>query len=121
MLLAALPMAVGGVVAAFWTTETAFTREAAVGAILVLRLAINHSILLIDAALQTRRECGNRLTMVVALHAATDRVTMIVLVTLTTLASPTAGGTVVGTLGVVLVLPAVLMEWPRKRKAEVVS
>ena len=43
-------------------------------------------------------ESGNRLTMADALHAATDRVTMIVLVTLTTLASltPMAVGTKLG-------------------------
>jgi multidrug efflux pump subunit AcrB len=130
----------GGVVAAFWITKTAFTREAAVGVILVVGLAVNHSILLIDAALQARRASGNRLTMADALHAATDRVTMIVLVTLTTLASlipmavgtssdslfgaialATAGGTVVGTLGVMFVLPAVLMGWRRRMKTEVVA
>jgi HAE1 family hydrophobic/amphiphilic exporter-1 len=140
MVFLALPMALGGVVAAFWITKTAFTREAAVGVILVVGLAVNHSILLIDAALQARRASGNRLTMADALHAATDRVTMIVLVTLTTLASlipmavgtssdslfgaialATAGGTVVGTLGVMFVLPAVLMGWRRRMKTEVVA
>ncbi|HEY4101938.1 MAG TPA: efflux RND transporter permease subunit [Gemmatimonadales bacterium] len=127
MVLLALPMALGGVIAAFWFTHTAFTRQAAVGVILVVGLAVNHSILLIDAALQSRRS-GTWLTFGDALHAATDRVTMIVLVTLTTLASlipmavgtksdsifgaialATAGGTIAGTLGVMFVMPAMLM------------
>ena len=42
MVLLALPMAMGGVFAAFWITRTAFTREAAVGVILVVGLAVNH-------------------------------------------------------------------------------
>ena len=136
MVFLALPMALGGVVAAFWITKTAFTREAAVGVILVVGLAVNHSILLIDAALQARRRNGNRLTMTDALHAATDRVTMIVLVTLTTLASllpmaigtksdslfgaialATAGGTIAGTLGVMFLLPAMLMGFRRPRES----
>lgn len=127
MVFLALPMALGGVVAAFWITGTAFTREAAVGVILVVGLAVNHSILLIDAALQARARTGNRLTLTDVLHAATDRVTMIVLVTLTTLASlipmavgsasgtlfsaialATAGGTAAGTLGVMFLLPPIL-------------
>lgn len=128
MVLLALPMALGGVVAAFWITKTAFTREAYVGGILVVGLAVNHSILLIDAALAARRRGGNRITAAEALHAATDRVTMIVLVTLTALASlvpmavgkkpdslfgaialATAGGTIAGTLGVMFLLPAMLL------------
>jgi hypothetical protein len=70
--------------------------------ILVVGVAVNHSTLLIDAALQSRRS-GTWLTFSDALHAATDRVTMIVLVTLT------AGGTIAGTLGVMFVMPAMLM------------
>ncbi|MGH7582954.1 MAG: efflux RND transporter permease subunit [Gemmatimonadales bacterium] len=139
MVLLALPMALGGVVAAFWITRTAFNRQAAVGVILVVGLAVNHSILLIDAALQARRRSGGRLTMADALHAATDRVTMIVLVTLTTLASltpmalgtrtdelfgaialATAGGTIAGTLGVMFLLPAILLG-VRSEKGEVRS
>src|SRR5690606_20351130 len=41
MVFLSLPMAIGGVVAAFWITGTAFTREAAVGVILVVGLAVN--------------------------------------------------------------------------------
>ena len=138
MVLLALPMALGGVVAAFWITKTAFNREAAVGVILVVGLAVNHSILLIDAALTARRRSGNRLSVADALHAATDRVTMIVLVTLTTLASltpmawgtksdqmfgaialATAGGTVAGTLGVMFLLPPLLVGFGRRKKAAV--
>jgi HAE1 family hydrophobic/amphiphilic exporter-1 len=133
MVLLALPMALGGVVAAFWITKAPFVREAAVGVILVVGLAVNHSILLIDAALEARRRNGNRLSMADALHAATDRVTMIVLVTLTTLASltpmaigtkssslfgaialATAGGTLAGTLGVMFILPPMLLGVRRK-------
>jgi multidrug efflux pump subunit AcrB len=127
MVFLALPMAWVGVVAAFWITKTAFTREAAVGVILVIGLAVNHSILLIDAVLQARRTKGPHFSMADVLSATTDRVTMIVLVTLTTLASltpmaagtkadsffgaialATAGGTVAGTLGVMFLLPAML-------------
>ena len=135
MVLLALPMALGGVVAAFWITKTAFNREAAVGVILVVGLAVNHSILLIDAALDARRKGGNRLSITDAMKAATDRVTMIVLVTLTTLASltpmawgtksdqmfgaialATAGGTVAGTLGVMFLLPPLLLGFRRTVK-----
>ena len=136
MVLLALPMALGGVVAAFWISKAAFNRQAAVGVILVVGLAVNHSILLIDAALQARRKSGGRLTIDDVLHAATDRVTMIVLVTLTTLASltpmavgtktdelfgaialATAGGTVAGTLGVMFLMPAVLLGLGSRRRA----
>ena len=48
-----LPLAIGGVVAAFWLLKTAFTREAAVGVILVIGLAVNQAILLADAALES--------------------------------------------------------------------
>ena len=135
MVLLALPMALGGVVAAFWITKSAFTREAAVGVILVVGLAVNHSILLIDAALEARRKRGDRLSIADALKAATDRVTMIVLVTLTTLASltpmawgtksnqlfgaialATAGGTIAGTLGVMFLLPPLLLGFRRAVK-----
>lgn len=134
MVLLALPIALGGVVAAFWITKTAFNREAAVGVILVVGLAVNHSILLIDAALEARRRNGNRLTLDDVHRAATDRVTMIVLVTLTTLASltpmawgtksdqmfgaialATAGGTIAGTLGVMFLLPPMLLGFRRIR------
>jgi hypothetical protein len=37
------------------------------------------------------------------------------------IALATAGGTVVGTLGVMFVLPAVLMGWRRRMKTEVVA
>jgi len=75
-----------------------------------------------------RRRRGNRLTAADVLHAAMDRVTMIVLVTLTTLASllpmalgakpdsmfgaialATAGGTLAGTLGVMFLLPPMMV------------
>ncbi len=139
MVLFAIPMALGGVVAAFWITGTAFTREAAVGVILVVGLAVNHSILQIDAAVARRKQRGGHLTGADVWRAATDRVTMIVLVTLTTIASlipmaagnkssslfgaialATAGGTVAGTLGVMFLLPPFLLGLPHRRRHVVV-
>src|SRR5690606_17884175 len=60
MVFVSLPMALGGVVGAFWATGSAFTREAAVGVILVVGLAVNQSILLIDAVLIAKRRHGGR-------------------------------------------------------------
>ncbi len=128
MVFAALPLALAGVVAAFWWADAAFTREAAVGVILVVGLAVNQAILLVDAALERRRKSeGGRLTPGRVLRAALDRSGMIVMVTLTTLASliplavgtsattlfgaialATAGGTLAGTIGAMLILPALL-------------
>ncbi len=128
-----LPLAIGGVVAAFWLLKTAFTREAAVGVILVIGLAVNQAILLADAALEKRRalrEAGldARLHAGQVLQAALDRAGMILIVTLAAMASliplsvgtdatrlfgaialATAGGTVAGTLGVMFVMPALLV------------
>lgn len=130
---ASLPLALAGVVIAFWSSGNAFTREAAVGVILVIGLAVNQAILLVDAALRLRvasRAVGGsgRLSAPAVLRAALDRAGMIVLVTLTALASllplsintdaaslfgaialATAGGTVAGTVGTMVVLPALLM------------
>jgi multidrug efflux pump subunit AcrB len=122
-------------VAAFWITGTAFTREAMVGGILVVGLAVNHTILQVDAAVVSRKRHG-RLTGADIFHAASDRVTMIVLVTLTTLASlipmavgtdtkslfgaialATAGGTVGGTLGVMFLLPPMMLGFRRFRSS----
>lgn len=145
MVFASLPIALAGVVAAFWWADAAFTREAAVGVILVVGLAVNQSILLVDAALERKRaSVGHRLSPGRVLRAALDRSGMIVMVTLTTVASlvplavgttattlfgaialATAGGTVAGTVGAMLILPALLAgrrTHPRvrrpKRKAE---
>mgnify|MGYP001194473554 FL=1 len=125
-----LPIALGGVIAAFWLAGAAFTREAAVGVILVVGLAVHQAILLIDAALQRRRQGAahrqlHRLTPLRAVRAAVDRAGMIVLVTLASLASlvplaigekvdtlfgaialATAGGTLAGTLAAMVILPA---------------
>ncbi|MBM4192771.1 MAG: efflux RND transporter permease subunit [Gemmatimonadetes bacterium] len=129
---------------AFWATGAAFTREAAVGVILVIGLAVSHSVLLVDAALERRRRRGyaagrmaglRGLTGAEVLRAALDRSGMIVLVTLTTLASllplawgtsattlfgaialATAGGTIAGILGAMFVLPALIMAWGRGRR-----
>jgi multidrug efflux pump subunit AcrB len=128
MVFLSLPVALAGVMAAFWLADAAFTREAAVGVILVVGLAVNQSILLVDAALEKRlAHPGRRLVPGRVLRAALDRSGMIVMVTLTTLASliplavgtgsnslfgaialATAGGTLAGTVGAMLVLPAVL-------------
>ncbi|HEY0931332.1 MAG TPA: efflux RND transporter permease subunit [Gemmatimonas sp.] len=122
-----LPLALAGVVAAFWMTDTAFTREAAVGVILVVGLAVNQSILLVDAALEQRQRTGS-LHAGQVLRAALDRSGMIVMVTFAALASliplsvgagsdtlfgaialATAGGTVAGTIGAMFFLPAMLV------------
>jgi hydrophobic/amphiphilic exporter-1 (mainly G- bacteria), HAE1 family len=133
LVFASLPLALCGVVAAFWMTGGAFTREAAVGVILVIGLAVNQAILLVDAALVVRRRATARgleagASPRTVLRAALDRSGMIVLVTLTALASliplsvgtdasslfgaialATIGGTVAGTLGTMVVLPALLV------------
>jgi HAE1 family hydrophobic/amphiphilic exporter-1 len=128
MVFASLPIALGGVVAAFWAADAAFTREAAVGVILVVGLAVNQSILLVDAALERRRKSATgTLRGAHVYRAALDRSGMIMMVTLTTIASlvplavgtsattlfgaialATAGGTLAGTLGAMLILPALL-------------
>ncbi len=137
MVFLSLPLSLAGVAAAFWATGTAFTREAAVGVILVVGLAVNHAILMVDAALlkrRAKRDDPSRHADSVALDAGDvlramlDRAGMIVFVTLASLASlaplsigtdanrlfgaialATAGGTVAGTLGVLFVLPALLV------------
>ncbi len=128
MVFASLPIALAGVMAAFWLADAAFTREAAVGVILVVGLAVNQAILLVDAALERRRASARgSLRAGRVLRSALDRSGMIVMVTLTTIASlvplavgtdsnslfgaialATAGGTIAGTVGAMLVLPALL-------------
>jgi HAE1 family hydrophobic/amphiphilic exporter-1 len=140
MVFLSLPLALGGVVAAFWMTGNAFTREAAVGVILVVGLAVNQSILLIDAALEMRRRDGQDgrdgpdgrvrrrgLSVAQVVQASEDRSGMIMMVTLTTLASliplavgtdsdslfgaialATAGGTIAGTIAAMFVVPAMV-------------
>ncbi len=125
MVFASLPLALGGVMAAFWLAGAAFTREAAVGVILVVGHGVNQAILVVDGAL-ARRRVERRLTPLHCIAAARDRAGMIVLVTLASLASllplaigtrtttlfgaialANAGGMVAGTLGALLVLPVV--------------
>jgi multidrug efflux pump subunit AcrB len=128
MVFASLPIALTGVIAAFWMADAAFTREAAVGVILVVGLAVNQSILLVDAALERRRKSATgSLRAGRVYRAALDRSGMIMMVTLTTIASlvplavgtsastlfgaialATAGGTLAGTVGAMLILPALL-------------
>lgn len=133
MVFLSLPLAMAGVGAAFWAFNAAFTREAAVGVILVVGLAVHQSILLVDAALHKRRRRSASgespaLDAGQVVQASVDRVSMIVLVTLTSLASlaplsigtkannlfgaialATAGGTVAGTLAAMFVIPALLV------------
>jgi HAE1 family hydrophobic/amphiphilic exporter-1 len=128
------------VAAIFWATGTAFGREAAVGLILVIGLAVNQTILLVDAALERRRSDGQtvgrsdgrigrrRIGAREVISSANDRAGMIVLVTLVTLASlfplaigtdpdslfgsialATLGGTIMGTVGALWVVPALLV------------
>ncbi len=138
-----LPLSAAGVAAAFWVTGSAFTREAAVGVILVVGLAVNQVILLVDAALRKRRERvvsdtgGERVRLHAGdvLRASLDRAGMIVMVTFTALASlfpltvgsdstslfgaialATAGGTIAGTISALLVVPAMLVGSRMKRK-----
>lgn len=137
-----LPIALGGVVFAFWMLDAAFTREAAVGVILVVGLAVNQAILITDAALTRRRANLERgrpgLGPAQALMSALDRAGMIILVTLTSMASllplaigtpatnlfgaialATVGGTLFGTIGALFIVPAMLVgrgrRWPWKK------
>jgi HAE1 family hydrophobic/amphiphilic exporter-1 len=136
---ASLPLALAGVVAAFWIAGAAFSREAAVGVILVIGLSVNQAILLVDAALERRRSASGRtyrkLAVADVVAAAEERSGMIVLVTFTTLASliplavgtdesslfgaialATTGGTITGTIGAMLVVPALVLGWGRLRR-----
>lgn len=141
MVLISLPLALAGVMAAFILAKAAFNREAAVGVILVVGLAVHQGILLIDAALEHRRSNQVRFGTGVlrvrdSFRAAMDRAGMITIVTLSTLASllplalntrstdmfggialATAGGTVAGTVGAMLVMPALVALSLRRRRA----
>jgi multidrug efflux pump subunit AcrB len=133
-----LPIALGGVIFAFWVMKAAFTREAAVGVILVIGLAVNQSILVTDAGLARRRARMSRgpvgLGRMDALRSALDRAGMVILVTLTSMASliplavgtstqdifgaialATAGGTIFGTIGALFIVPALLVGRRRRR------
>ncbi|MEP6764163.1 MAG: efflux RND transporter permease subunit [Gemmatimonadaceae bacterium] len=133
MVFLSLPLALAGVGASFWAFNAAFTREAAVGVILVVGLAVHQSILLVDATLYKRKKRVARghtsaLDAGHIMQSALERVSMIVLVTLTSLASlaplsvgtkannlfgaialATAGGTVAGTFAALFVIPALLV------------
>ncbi|HET7042489.1 MAG TPA: efflux RND transporter permease subunit, partial [Gemmatimonadales bacterium] len=134
-----LPAALAGVAAAFLLAKASFSREAAVGVILCVGLAVHQAILFVHGALQRRRRLADArtLTPLGPLHvvsAARDRSAMIVLVTATTMASliplavgdatdtlfgsialATAGGTLFGTLGTMWVLPLLLTPFRRPR------
>lgn len=138
-----LPVALGGVIFAFWVMKAAFTREAAVGVILVIGLAVNQAILMTDAGLARRRNKALRglggLGRKEVLRSALDRAGIVILVTLTSMASliplavgtstqdifgaialATAGGTIFGTLGALFVVPALLVG-QRRRRVKVVE
>jgi multidrug efflux pump subunit AcrB len=141
MVLISLPVALGGVMAAFIVAKAAFNREAAVGVILVVGLAVHQAILLVDAAVEHRRSNEQRFGSGVlrvrdAFRAAMDRAGMITIVTLSTFASllplavntttkdifggialATAGGTIGGTFGAMLVLPALVAMTIWRRRA----
>jgi HAE1 family hydrophobic/amphiphilic exporter-1 len=138
MVFLSLPIALGGVIAAFWLTHTAFSREAAVGVILVIGLAVKQSILLVDGVLQRRPDGSRGIRPSLIVAACRDRVGMIVLITLTTLASPLplavgtqsqdlfgaialalVGGTIAGTLGAMFLVPPLLIRrGPRRVSAD---
>ena len=107
----------------------------AMALILVVGLAVHQAILLVDAALAKRRRDrgsaarrGGRLSAANIVYAARDRAAMIVLVTLSTMASliplavgtevdslfgsialATAGGTIAGTIGAMWIVPVMLL------------
>jgi multidrug efflux pump subunit AcrB len=140
MVLISLPLALAGVMAAFIVAKAAFTREAAVGVILVVGLAVHQGILLIDAGMLHRRSNQSRFGSGMvrvrdAFRAALDRAGMITIVTFSTLASllplalntrttdmfggialATVGGTIAGTLGAMLVMPPLMALLSRRPK-----
>lgn len=112
-----LPVALAGVAAAFLVAKASFSREAAVGVILVVGLAVHQAILLVHGALLKRRGAGTqgrssiedrgpsapaplRLCARDVIAAARDRSGMIILITATTMASliPLAVGDATDTL-----------------------
>jgi multidrug efflux pump subunit AcrB len=130
MVFLSLPVALAGSAAAFWIAGAAFTREAAVGVILVVGLAVNQAVLLVDAALQHRRRSARGLNAVTVVRICRDRSGMILLVSLTTLASlvplavgtssgelfqqiaiATLGGTLAGAIVALWVLPLLMLHW----------
>ncbi|HEX7121681.1 MAG TPA: efflux RND transporter permease subunit [Gemmatimonadaceae bacterium] len=134
-----LPVALGGVIFGFWMLDAAFTREAAVGVILVVGLAVNQAILVTDAALHRRRFNETRgtpgLGRMEVVRSAVDRAGMVILVTLTSLGSllplaigtpttslfgaialATAGGTLFGTIGALFIVPAMLAGRRRRKQ-----
>ncbi|MGH7699372.1 MAG: efflux RND transporter permease subunit, partial [Gemmatimonadales bacterium] len=124
MVLVSLPLAFAGVAGAFLVADAAFTREAAVGVILVVGLAVNQVIILAGAARRRRRAGAGPVSA--ALGAARETAGVVVLTGLATVASlvplawgtaldtlfgaialATAGGTVASTAATVFVLPLV--------------
>lgn len=137
MVFLSLPVALAGSAAAFWLSGAAFTREAAVGVILVVGLAVNQAILLVDGALKLRQGSNRAITGLSTadvVQVCRDRAGMIALVTLTTLASllplaigtdpdelfgaialATAGGTLAGTIGALWAVPLLIQKWKISR------
>jgi len=127
--LMSVPVALGGVMTSYLACNATFTREAAVGVILVVGLSVHQAILFVGAVLRRRRESGTqpmkRFTLQIALRSAVEELRVIMTVTAVTLASviplaigapagslhgaialATVGGTIAGAFGALLVLPA---------------
>ena len=129
LVLCSLPVALAGVALAFRIAGAAFGREAAVGVILVVGLAVNQSILVIDRAVRRRKAraaCGAspRLSRGEVVRCVAERSEVVLLVGAVSLASlvplaigtsattlfgaialATVGGTMLGTAGALCVTP----------------
>lgn len=137
LVLGSLPAALAGVALAFRVTGAAFGREAAVGVILVVGLAVNQAILVIDRAVRRRRArvalgLASRLSHGEVVRCVAERSGVVVLVGAVSLASliplaigtsattlfgaialATVGGTVLGTVGALCVTPLLI---PARRR-----
>jgi multidrug efflux pump subunit AcrB len=131
MVLLGLPLAFAGVAGAFLVSDAAFTREAAVGVILVVGLAVNQVVVLADFVRRRRRSGVPRVAA--ALGGAREAAGVVLLTGVATIASlvplawgtaldtlfgaialATAGGTVASTLAALFVLPLVMAGGPRR-------
>jgi HAE1 family hydrophobic/amphiphilic exporter-1 len=132
-----VPLAVVGAVAVFWFQGTALNIMAIIGIILLVGIAVNDSIILVDAINQFRRE-GMKLKEAIV-SAGQRRIRPIIMTTLTTilalfpltlgfgesasLRSPMAwaviGGLVTSTLLTLVVIPCIYMSFGKlERKGE---
>lgn len=136
VVLAGVPVALAGVALVFLAAGTTFTREAAVGVVLVIGLSVHQSVLMVDALLAVARRpsppAGRQWTGAVV-RAALRRSGMVAGVSLVTLASlvpmavgegadalsrlialATAGGTVGGWAFALLGVPLLVGAGPRR-------